>query len=138
MRHVIPLSAWVSVAEKVPLGLRQSSNIRPSMMPRAITASLCSADDRALTTTDLGAQAICCAWALAIGPATAINWWWLGVFVLLQLGRLWVLASLGEYWTTRIITVPGVPLVQTGPYRWLRHPNYLVVVVEIATLRARR
>jgi methyltransferase len=56
----------------------------------------------------------------------------------MQLGRLCMIASLGEYWTTRIITVPGVPLVQTGPYRWLRHPNYLVVVVEIATLRARR
>ena len=49
----------ISVAEKVPFGLRQSLNIRPSMMPRAITSSLYSADDRALTTTDLGAQAIC-------------------------------------------------------------------------------
>ncbi len=51
----MPLSAWVSVAEKVPFGLRQSSNIRPSMMPRAITSSLCSADDSALTTAARGA-----------------------------------------------------------------------------------
>jgi methyltransferase len=58
----------------------------------------------------------------------------LGLFALLQLGRLWVISSLGHYWTTRIITLPGVPLVQTGPFRWLRHPNYLLVIAEIAAL----
>jgi methyltransferase len=59
---------------------------------------------------------------------------WLGAFVLLQAFRLWVLASLGPYWTTRIITLPGAPLVRSGPYRFLRHPNYVVVVAEIAVL----
>ncbi|MGE5504339.1 MAG: isoprenylcysteine carboxyl methyltransferase family protein [Actinomycetota bacterium] len=46
--------------------------------------------------------------------------------------RLWVLASLGRRWTTRILAVPGETLVRRGPYRWLRHPNYLVVAGEIA------
>ena len=62
------------------------------------------------------------------------SWGWFGVFVLLQGLRLWVLASLGPYWTTRIITLPGAPLVRSGPYRFLRHPNYVVVVAEIAVL----
>jgi len=55
----------------------------------------------------------------------------LGVFVVLQLGRVWVLTSLGRYWTTRIITVPGAPLVRRGPFRFVRHPNYLIVEAEI-------
>ena len=55
-------------------------------------------------------------------------------FVLLQALRVWVLATLGPYWTTRVITVPGAPLVNRGPYRFLRHPNYLVVIGEIALL----
>ena len=58
----------------------------------------------------------------------------IGVFALLQLGRIWVIASLGRYWTTRIITLPDAPLVRTGPFRYFRHPNYLLVVAEIAVL----
>jgi methyltransferase len=58
----------------------------------------------------------------------------LGLFALLQLVRLWIISSLGQYWTTRIVTLPGAPLVQTGPFRWLRHPNYLLVSAEIAVL----
>ena len=56
------------------------------------------------------------------------------VYALLQAARIWVLASLGPYWTTRIIVLPGAPLVKTGPYRYLRHPNYLVVAAEILVL----
>lgn len=59
---------------------------------------------------------------------------WLAVFLILQLARLWVLATLGRRWTTRIIILPGAPLIRTGPYRWLSHPNYAVVVAEIAVL----
>jgi methyltransferase len=59
---------------------------------------------------------------------------WLAVFILLQAGRIWVIASLGRRWTTRVIMVPGVPPVARGPYRWLRHPNYAVVVAEIAVV----
>jgi methyltransferase len=72
--------------------------------------------------------------ALFVPAATPPIWPLLGLFVLLQLGRLWVISSLGNYWTTRIVSLPGVPLVQTGPFRWLRHPNYLLVIAEIAVL----
>jgi methyltransferase len=58
----------------------------------------------------------------------------LGVFALLQLLRLWILVSLGQFWTTRVITLPGVPLVRRGPYRFIRHPNYVVVSAEILVL----
>ena len=78
------------------------------------------------------------AWLLAllyVVPAERTpSWGWLGVFLLLQALRLWVMASLGRYWTTRIITLPGAPLVRSGPYRFLRHPNYVVVAAEIAVL----
>jgi methyltransferase len=47
---------------------------------------------------------------------------------------VWVIWSLGPYWTTRLITLPGAPLIRRGPYRFCRHPNYLVVVLEIAVL----
>ena len=57
---------------------------------------------------------------------------WLALFALLQGLRLWVLATLGRRWTTRIIVWPDRPLVRRGPYRWLSHPNYAVVVAEIA------
>jgi methyltransferase len=63
-----------------------------------------------------------------------INLLWLAVFVLLQALRVWVIASLGGRWTTRIITLPDAPLVRRGPYRFLPHPNYLVVAAEIAVL----
>lgn len=66
--------------------------------------------------------------------STTPNPWWIALFVLLQAGRVWVIASLGRYWTTRIITVPGAPLVRRGPYRWVRHPNYVVASLEIAVL----
>jgi len=48
--------------------------------------------------------------------------------------RWWTLATLGERWTTRVLVIPGEELVSSGPYRWLRHPNYLVVVMEIAAI----
>ena len=56
------------------------------------------------------------------------------LFGLLQGARVWILATLGERWTTRIIVVPGEKLVATGPYRYLSHPNYAVVAGEIAVL----
>jgi methyltransferase len=58
----------------------------------------------------------------------------LAAFVVLQLLRVWIVVTLGRYWTTRIITVSGAPLVKHGPYRILRHPNYVVVIGEIALL----
>jgi methyltransferase len=55
-------------------------------------------------------------------------------FVALQFCRLWVIASLGPYWTTRIISAPDFPRIVRGPYRWVKHPNYIVVIAEIAIL----
>ena len=71
-------------------------------------------------------------WWLA--PGRPVSLAWLAVFVLLQLGRVWVLATLGPRWTTRIIIPPDAPLVRAGPYRLVNHPNYVVVVGEIAVL----
>jgi methyltransferase len=59
---------------------------------------------------------------------------WLAVFLSLQVLRAWTLKTLGPRWTTRIIILPGAPLVTNGPHRFLSHPNYLVVVGEIAVL----
>ncbi|MDQ3245698.1 MAG: hypothetical protein M3Q52_02165 [Pseudomonadota bacterium] len=67
-------------------------------------------------------------------PGRAISWPLVAVFVLLQAARLWIIASLGRRWTTRIIVIPGAPLVRRGPYRLIRHPNYWIVVLEIAIL----
>ena len=67
-------------------------------------------------------------------PGRPINWVLLGLFVLLQIARIWVIGSLGERWTTRVIVIAGEPLVATGPYRLIRHPNYWVVAAEIAVL----
>jgi methyltransferase len=70
----------------------------------------------------------------SVAPETPVNWIWLAVYGLLQICRAWVMVSLGRFWTTRIITIPGAPLVARGPYRLVRHPNYLVVAGEIAVL----
>lgn len=68
-------------------------------------------------------------------PADApVDGRWLTLFVLLQLGRVWVMASLGGRWTTRIIVCPDAPLIHRGPYRVLRHPNYVIVAAEVAVL----
>ena len=68
------------------------------------------------------------------GPGPPIELVPLAIFALLQVARVWVISTLGERWTTRIVILPGAPLVTTGPYRWVNHPNYLVVIGEIAIL----
>jgi methyltransferase len=68
------------------------------------------------------------------GWTRPLDWVWLAVFLSLQVLRAWTLATLGPRWTTRIIVLPGAPLVTSGPYRFLPHPNYLVVIGEIAVL----
>jgi methyltransferase len=57
----------------------------------------------------------------------------LAIFLLVQPLRYWAIFSLGEHWNTRILVVPGAPAVRRGPYRYFKHPNYVVVVVEILT-----
>ena len=71
-------------------------------------------------------------WWLA--PSRPVDGFWLAMFVLIEVARIWVLASLGPRWTTRIIVLPEAPLVRRGPYRFVNHPNYLVVIAEIAVL----
>jgi methyltransferase len=82
---------------------------------------------------------------VAFHAAWLFGLWWFGawrsvhpgflaLFVALQVLRVWVIASLGERWTTRIIVLPGAPLVRRGPYRRLRHPNYIVVALETAVV----
>ncbi len=63
-----------------------------------------------------------------------LGWPMLALVTASQTLRWWCIATLGRRWNTRVIVVPGLPLVSTGPYRWLRHPNYLAVVVELAAL----
>nr|WP_314443776.1 isoprenylcysteine carboxylmethyltransferase family protein [uncultured Sphingomonas sp.] len=69
-----------------------------------------------------------------LAPGQDIHWWLFALFLMLQAGRLWVLRTLGPRWTTRIIVLPNAPLVTGGPFRFVRHPNYLVVIGEIAVL----
>jgi methyltransferase len=70
----------------------------------------------------------------ALGPWRGIYRFWLALYALLQIARVWVLATLGPRWTTRIIVIPDAPLVESGLYRFLNHPNYWVVIGEIAVL----
>ena len=71
-------------------------------------------------------------WALAWDRPP--SWPWIAVFLVLQAARGWVIATLGQRWTTRIITVPGAPRVTGGPFRFVSHPNYVVVALELAVL----
>jgi methyltransferase len=76
-------------------------------------------------------------WLVALwiwGWDRPIVWGWFAAYVLLQLGRVWVLATLGRRWTTRVFVIPGETLVRRGPYRFVSHPNYVVVVLEIFVL----
>ena len=78
------------------------------------------------------------AWLLALlvfVPAQrAPQWPWLAFFLLLQPLRLWVIVTLGRFWTTRVVSLPNAPLVRRGPFRYVRHPNYLVVELELISL----
>lgn len=69
-----------------------------------------------------------------LGPGREVDPFWFVAFLILQLGRLWVIATLGKRWTTRIIVKPGARLIRRGPYRLVQHPNYWVVAGEIAVL----
>jgi methyltransferase len=71
--------------------------------------------------------------------------WWFGwnaiiiwplmfVYIALQGFRVWIFATLGKRWTTRILTVPHEKLVLGGPYRFIRHPNYALVLLEVPLL----
>ncbi len=63
-----------------------------------------------------------------------VNYYLLGIFIVLIVFKIWTLASLGKYWNTKIFRVPGVTLVKKGPYKYFRHPNYFIVICEIAII----
>ena len=77
-------------------------------------------------------------WLLAllgtIDPQTPVSIPLLAVFVMLECGRVWVVVTLGSRWTTRIMVLPGARRIRSGPYRYLNHPNYLIVCGEIAVV----
>lgn len=77
-------------------------------------------------------------WLLAlpatIDPRTAVSLPLLAVFVLLECGRVWVIATLGSRWTTRVVVLPGAAPIRSGPYRYVRHPNYVIVCGEMAVV----
>lgn len=59
-----------------------------------------------------------------------LGWPMVAVVVAAQALRWWCIRTLGPSWSTRVVVVPGAPLVHAGPYRFLRHPNYVAVVAE--------
>lgn len=70
---------------------------------------------------------------VALGETTSPSWWMIpfGLFIVAQALRYWCIFSLGKFWNTRIYILPDHSLVKKGPYRWIRHPNYLIVMVEM-------
>jgi methyltransferase len=65
---------------------------------------------------------------------TSISWVFLSIFIIVLLFKYWALSSLGKYWNTKIYRIPGVYPVKKGPYKFLKHPNYMEVVCEIAVI----
>lgn len=58
----------------------------------------------------------------------------LTLFLVAQIGRIWCLCTLGKFWNTKILILPDAPVIRKGPYRFLRHPNYVIVMMELLTL----
>lgn len=73
-------------------------------------------------------------WYLVIYQNPVVSMPWIFAYLVLEAARGWIIAALGSRWTTRIIVVPGETLVDEGPYKYFRHPNYMVVAGEIFIL----
>jgi methyltransferase len=71
-----------------------------------------------------------------IAPDAHPIWPLVGLFVALQAARYWVIATLGPYWTHRIVTIDEAPIVSSGAFRFLKHPNYAITVAETLLLPA--
>jgi methyltransferase len=67
-------------------------------------------------------------------PSQEMNTAWLTAFIILIILKIMVISSLGNYWNTRIYRIPGTPLVNKGVYKYFKHPNYAIVVLEIALI----
>ncbi|WP_164668800.1 isoprenylcysteine carboxyl methyltransferase family protein [Virgibacillus doumboii] len=60
-----------------------------------------------------------------------LNYFLLSIFVLSQIGRIWCIQTLGKFWNTKVIVLPGVALIKKGPYKYVKHPNYIIVAAEL-------
>ncbi|PAV29458.1 hypothetical protein CIL05_11360 [Virgibacillus profundi] len=63
-----------------------------------------------------------------------LNYFLLFVFIITQIGRIWCIATLGKFWNTKIIVLQDFPLVKKGPYTYIKHPNYIIVGIELFTI----
>lgn len=126
---------WVAVAI---LGFVTLERLLELLIARANTARLLAQGAREHGATHyplifaVHAAWLITLWVLATGRP--VDPFWLALLAMLLIARFWVIATLGPRWTTRIIVLPDAPLVREGPYRFLNHPNYWVVIGEIAVL----
>lgn len=136
MPHVVAWGLWwVVLAERLGESILAYSNLRWARARGGVER------DRAFTRAlHLFHAAWFVAWAaelwLRSGGLVVPVWLAAAVLALLQGGRGWVVLSLGRRWNTRIVTLPDAALLRRGPYRFLRHPNYLVVALELAVYPA--
>jgi methyltransferase len=128
----------VSTAAVIVLALVTLQRLGELVLARANTAKLMARGAREIAAGHYPMLvAMHAAWLISLwiwGRDQSVDPFALAVFVVLQGLRVWVLATLGSRWTTRIIVLPGEPLVASGPYRYLSHPNYVVVAAEIVVL----
>ena len=126
---------WVNL---VVLALVTLSRVAELPIARANTRRLIAAGGHEVSPGHYPAiVALHAGWLAALwwyAPGRAFSLPLLALFGLVELARIWVIQTLGKRWTTRIIVVPGETLVARGPYRFVNHPNYWVVVAEIALL----
>lgn len=120
------------------LGLVTLSRVAELPIARANTARLLAAGGHEVAPGHYPLiVALHAAWLAALwwfAPGRPISIPLLILFAVIEAARIWVVQTLGPRWTTRIIVVPGEQLVARGPYRFVNHPNYLVVIAEIAVL----
>ena len=132
-RMTVPL--WPVVAI---LGFVTMQRVGELRLARANTAALLARGAREVARAHYPAlvavQAgwLGCLWIFASGRA--VEWPLVLLFVLLQAARAWVIRTMGPRWTTRLIMLPEAPRIDTGPFRYLSHPNYAVVMAEIVLL----
>ncbi|MFD2045822.1 isoprenylcysteine carboxyl methyltransferase family protein [Ornithinibacillus salinisoli] len=67
-------------------------------------------------------------------PSHQLNYFLFFIFIVAQFGRIWCIYSLGRFWNTKIIVLPRVALIRKGPYKYVKHPNYIIVAIELFTI----
>jgi methyltransferase len=137
----LPLSPPLSVMAALTVGLLLAEARRASRNERAQRArgGVEPADDvyRIMRVAYPGAfLAMFVEGAVRGAPPAAVLVTGAVVFAAAKSLKWWAILSLGPFWTFRVIVVPGVPLIAKGPYRWLRHPNYVAVMGELAGVAA--